>query len=325
MPAGDSTAAQTAPDSVAATDSATADSVAVPDSSFRMSQENTFSIISVLLPHHSLRNSKTLHNWPFFAFAAPSVSSGFKVQKDFGKTFGIGGDAAGDLNFACLALHAQLDLSLIKLLTFSVRGDLASGWNYGETSTFMGVYNPGKKDYRQDIFLTQFSYGVNYKAKLTIPVMAFLPKSKWTKILLSASGSLDYAAYTGASDGEAWLAGSEVRANGYKMQYGGSLMYILPFKHWNMAMLSANVGGFLRDSYFDEVYADYDPDFKTISITPMAMFKLNEKWTGTFVAVISRDREYEASTYESSQEILQKRIGSTWGPRVFTFIANRKF
>lgn len=302
-----------------------ADSSSAPDTSFRMKQENTFSIINILLPHHSLRNSKTLHDWPFFTFAAPSFSSSFKIEKDFGKILGIGGNAAGDLNFACLALHSQLDLTLIKLLVLSIQGNLTSGWNYGETSTFMGVYNPEKKDYRQDMFFTHFSYGINYRAKLTIPVMAFLPKSKWTKILLSASGSLDYAAYTGANDGEAWLAGSEVRANGYKMQYGGSLIYILPFKHWNMVMVSANVNGFLHDYYFDDVYADYDPDFKTLSITPMAIFKLSEKWTGTFIAVISRDREYEARTYESSQEILQKRIGTSWGPRVFTFIINRKF
>lgn len=310
--------------SVQTIDSIPANSKAA-DSSFRIKQESIFSIMGVVLPHHSLRNSKTLHKWPFFAFAAPSVGSNVKIEKDINKFFTLGGDAAGDLNFARLALHSQLDITLVKLLTLSVRGNIASGWNYGETSTLMGVYNPSKKDYRQDLFLTQFSYGVNYNAKLTIPVMAFLPKSKWTKILLSASGSLDYAAYTGADDGEAWLAGSEVRANGYKMQYGGSLIYILPFKRWNMAMISANVSGFLRDSYFDEAYADYDPDFKTVSITPMAMFRLNDKWTGTFIAVISRDREYEAPTYESSQEILQKRIGSTWGPRIFTFIANRKF
>ena len=37
-----------------------------------ISQEHIFNVIGLVLPHNSLRNSKTLHNWPFFAVAAPA-------------------------------------------------------------------------------------------------------------------------------------------------------------------------------------------------------------------------------------------------------------
>ena len=46
--------------------------------------ENTFSIITLVLPHNSLRNSKTLHNWPFIAFSVPGWALNFNIQKNMG-------------------------------------------------------------------------------------------------------------------------------------------------------------------------------------------------------------------------------------------------
>ena len=156
-------------------------------------------------------------------------------------------------------------------------------------------------------------------------MLAFLPKSKWTKIILKGTAEYAYSGYTGADDGEVWKAGSENLVNGFKYKCGGTLIYMLPFKRVNMAMVSANVSGFKHAYDFDSVYKDYNPGFKTVSITPMASVKISENWNGMLMAVVSRDRVFENRRYPTTEEPLQKQVGSEWDLRTVMFIASRKF
>lgn len=303
----------------------TRETSAVPDSTFRFSQDNVFTIVGVLFTHHALRNSETLHNWPFFAVAAPAVSSSYKVEKDFGKAFTLKGDGAASLTPMNMGISSGIGVSLFHLLELGIRGSATSAWNYGKTSTFMGVYDPGEKNFSQDLFLTEGSFSVMYRASVTIPLLAFLPKSKWTKIILKAGANLEYSMYTGAEDGEPWKAGADTRINGYRGEISGSVMYMLPFKHVNMAMLTAKVSGFLDEDDFDEIYKDYDPDFKTMNITPMVMFKINEKWSGMAMVPIVRERKFNKSTYESNEELMLTKTGTQWKMNVLMCMLNRKF
>lgn len=295
------------------------------DSSFRFSHDNVFTVMGVVMTHHALRNSETLHNWPFFAVAAPAVSTTYKFEKDFGKTLTVKGDAMGSLTFMNTGVTAGVDLLLIHLLELGVHGAISSAWNYGETSTFMGVYDSGERNFDEDIFLTEASFSVIYKSSITIPLLAFLPKSNWTKIILKFSGSLENSVYTGADDGELWRAGADARVNGYRGELGASIMYMLPFKHFHMAMLTGKVSGFLHDGDFDEEFQDYDPDFKIFNITPMLMFKINEKWSGMAMAPIVRERKLSKSKYEAGEEYMLKRVGSQWRMNVLMCMFNRKF
>ena len=287
------------------------DSVAVADSTgLKTSREGVFSIAALLLPHNSLRNSETLHNWPFFAFAVPAYTYHFKVQQDFGKLLSFKGLAAGDVNFAGVGL--KLDAAMTAL-------------NYGETATFMGVYDTEKRNYRQDAMFTQYAYGMRYHTALTIPLLAFLPKSDWTKIILKGTAELKYSAYTGAEDKEVWKAGNENMVNGFKYKYGGTLIYMMPFERVPMAMLSVNASGFKHEYDFDKAYKDYNPGFITVSITPMASIKVSEKWNGMLMASVSRDRKFENRRYPTTEELLQKQVGSEWDLRTVMFIMSRKF
>jgi hypothetical protein len=160
---------------------------------------------------------------------------------------------------------------------------------------------------------------------LTLPLLVLLPKSKWTKIILKLSGEYAYSAYTGADDGEVWKAGNGNMVNGFHYKCGGTLIYMMPFKRFPMAMLAANVSGFKHAYDFDPVYKDYNPAFKTVSIVPMLSFKLNETWNGTLMAAISRDRRYEQDHYEANEELLQKQVGAEWDLRTIMCIFTRKF
>ncbi|MBR5693524.1 MAG: hypothetical protein IKX42_07505 [Fibrobacter sp.] len=303
------------PDSTASADS----------SSFKRYTENVVSIVSIVLPHNSLRNSETLHNWPFFAFAAPSWSYSLKMQQECNKLLTLKGSAGGDLSFAGLGLKLDISTELMHLLELGVQANTGTALNYKKTATFMGVYDPDERNYRQDIIFTEYSYGLRYHAALTFPLLALLPKSDWTKIILKGSADLIYSAYTGASDKEVWKAGNDNQVNGLKYRYGGTLIYMMPFKRVPMAMLSANASGFKHEYDFDEAYRDYNPGFVTVNITPMASIKVSEKWNGMLMATVSRDRVFENRRYPTTEELLQKQVDSEWDLRAVMFILSRKF
>jgi len=302
------------------------DSTALADSStFKYSTENTLSIVSIVLPHNSLRNSETLHNWPFFAFAAPSWSYSLKVQQECNKLLTLKGTAGGDVSFAGLGLKFDISAELMHLLELGVQANTGTALNYKKTATFMGVYDPEERNYRQDVIFTEYSYGLRYHAALTFPLLALLPKSDWTKIILKGTADLTYSAYTGASDKEVWKAGNDNQVNGLKYRYGGTLIYMMPFKRVPMAMLSASASGFKHEYDFDETYKDYNPGFVTVNITPMASIKVSEKWNGMLMAIVSRDRVFENRRYPTTEELLQKQVDSEWDLRAVMFILSRKF
>ena len=292
--------------------------------SLQVSQENRLSVVALVLPHNSLKNSKSLHNWPFFAFAVPAWNSNFSLLRN-GKLLTLKGGAAGDVNFAGVGVKLDVAVELIHLLELGVQANGGTALNYGETSTFMGVYDVEKRDYLQDIIFTEYSYGLTYKASLTFPLLVLLPKSDWTKIILKASGEYAYSGYTGADDREVWKAGNGNMVNGFHYKCGGTLIYMLPFKRVPMAMIAANVSGFKHAYDFDPAFKDYNPAFKTVNITPMLSFKVNEIWNGMLMAVISRDRRYEENRYKASEELLQKQVGAEWDLRTIMCVFSRKF
>ena len=308
----------------ASTNSTSADSPA-KQSALLYSDENTFSIVFLGLPHNSLKNSKTLHTWPFFAFAAPAWNYKAEAKYEWGKLLGFKSFLASDASFAGVGFKLDFAMELIKLLELGVQLNTGTALNYGETATFMGVYNPEKRNYEQDYMFTEYGYGVRYHSALTIPLLAFLPKSDWTKIILKGSAELTYSGYTGARDKQVWKAGNENTVNGFKYKYGGTLIYMLPFERVPMAMLAVNASGFKHEYDFDKVYKDYNPGFVTVSVTPMASVKVSKIWNGMLMAVIRRDRKFENNTYPTTEELLQKQVGSEWDLRTIMFIMSRKF
>jgi hypothetical protein len=287
-------------------------------------KEHKLSIVGIILPHNSLKNSETLHSWPFFAFPAPAWLSNYKWQKP-GKLATIKGSAAGEANFAGLGLKLDISVELIHLLELGIQANGGTALNYGKTSTFMGVYDAEERNYHQDIIFTEYAYGFTYKSSLTLPLLVLLPKSNWTKIILKLSGEYAYSAYTGANDGEVWKAGNGNMVNGFHYKCGGTLIYMMPFKRVPMAMLSASASGFKHEYDFDETYKDYNPGFVTVNITPMASIKVSEKWNGMLMASVSRDRVFENRRYPTTEELLQKQVDSEWDLRAVMFILSRKF
>ena len=224
-----------------------------------------------------------------------------------------------------LGIRSDFSVELLRILEVGVQGDVRTAINYGSVATFMGTYNPEKKNYDCDAFMTRFLLGVNYHATLSIPLMAFLPRTAWTKWILKPGATLTYMRYTGADDGEVWKVGMEIAANGYSWQYGATFICLLPFAHFPMAMVSYGVQGIMHKSDYDAVYDPYDPEFKRIHVTPRLAVKLNENWAGMLMTVVSRNRKYRNVRYESNQELLQERTGHEWMLSMIMFVISRKF
>lgn len=300
--------------------------MAVVDTSFRVKLDNSFTWAAFVLTHKALKNSKELHNWLFFPLAIPVAwNTNLTVQKDFGKLLTLKSLAGLNASIMDFGLNLDATIELMHLLEFGISGNIHSSFNYGDYATFMGVYNPEKRDYDSDMFMTEFAYGIKYRIVATIPLVAFLPKSNWTKIILRPNISWTYTAYTGADEGEIWKCGAENSANGWRYNFGGSLIYILPFERVPMLMVHAGVTGFFDSTEFDSAYDGYDPYFETVSIMPMLSIKISEKWNGMLMANFSRDREYEKYHYETMEELLQNRKGSEWGMKVIMMTFTRKF
>lgn len=296
------------------------------DSSFRTSVNHSFTWAAFILTHKALRNSKSLHNWPFFPLATPIAwNSDFRAEKDVGKLMTVKGLLGLNASIMDVGINTDVTVELIHLLELGISANIHSSLNYGDAATFMGVYNPEKRDFDAENFLTAFGYGIKYRVGATIPLIAFLPKSNWTKIILRPNASWTYTAYTNADDGEVWKAGAEYSVNGYRYNYGGTLIYMLPFARFPMLMVNAGIHGFFKSTEFDEVYDDYDPYFKTFSIMPMLNIRISDRWSGMMIANFSRDRKYKNYRYEPAEELLQKRTGSEWGMKVIMMTFTRKF
>lgn len=300
--------------------------MAPADSGITVRTEHALAFAGIFLPHHSLRNSEALHNWPFFGFVAPmGWNSRVSIEKNFDFGVAFKSFAAGNISLFGLGIKTDVTLDLWHLLEVGVEGGLNSGINYGSWMTSMGVYSPEKQEYSTDWMGTEFAYGVHYHGAVSIPLIAFLPKSDWTKIILKPSASLIYSAYTGADDGEVWKAGGENLVNGFRYRVGGTLLYMLPFKSFPMAMISANVSGFKHEYDFDPVYKPYNPGFKTVTVTPMLMMKVSEKWSGMVMVNFGRERVYREYPYEPDAELSQEYVGSEWGLKAILVTLSRKF
>lgn len=305
-------------------DTSKADVMEVP--SFRTFVDHSLTWAALLLTHKALKNSKELHTWPAFGFATPIAwNSSLRAEKDLGKLLTLKGLVGGNVSIMDFGINTDATLEVIHLLELGVSANIHSSINYGDYATFMGVYDTEMKDYDTDMFMTEFAYGIKYRVGATVPLIAFLPKSNWTKIILRPNANWTYTAYTGADDGEIWKAGSDNSANGYRYQYGGTLIYMLPFERVPMLMVNAGVGGFFKSTKFNEEYSDYDPYFKTVSIIPMLSLNISKSWSGMILTSISRDRKYENYRYETTEELLQKRVGAEWGVKVIMMTLTQKF
>lgn len=294
--------------------------------SFRTSLDNNFTWAAFILTHKALKNSKSLHNWLFFPLATPIAwNTNFRLEKDLGKLLTLKGLAGGNASIMDFGLNLDATLEVMHLLELGISGNVHSSINYGDAATFMGVYNPEKADFDGDVFMTEFAYGFKYRVGATIPLIAFLPKSDWTKIILRPNATWTYTAYTGAEEGDIWKAGAEYSANGFRYSYGGTLIYMLPFANVPMFMVNVNTGTFFKSTKIDDVYDNYDPYFKTVNIMPMLNIKISEKWNSMLIANFSRDRKYEKYRYEPAEELLQTRTGSEWGMKVIMMTFTRKF
>ena len=292
---------------------------------WKYTKESNLSIAGVVLTRELMEHSEGAQNWPFLPLAAPMYNYKETMEKDFGKILSMKGEGGVMVTPYDVELKGEWTFGLIHLLELGVSAGILSAWNYGEYAQFMGKYDPHEKDFDSDIFLTEYAYMTQGRLGLALPLMVFLPKSKWSKIILRLGASLQYYGYTGADDGELWHAGVEVGVNGWRYDHSATFIYMLPFEHLKMVMIKTSVGGYFNDSQFDDIYKAYDPSFKTVRIQPMMIYKMSEKWVATFMMPIARERKFVTEDYVARERFLLEQDGSEWNIKTILLIFTRKF
>ena len=200
--------------------------------------------------------------------------------------------------------NCEFSIYLTPLLQLTASSGIHSAWNYSSSNPSLGVYNPAKAEYDKLTSFSEFAYNFAGKATVTIP----LPQA----IILQGSYEHKYVAFTGADDKEPWKCGESGGVNGWKYQASVMIGKMFECPKLKMIGLIGSAEAWYSDSYFDERYKDYNPDFIEFSIVPMVQFELTKKQSLMAQAVISRDRKFENDDCDNDQQLLQVYDGTKW-------------
>lgn len=217
------------------------------------------------------------------------------------------------LNFLGIESGVEYSVFITPLLELKSFAGMKTAWNYGSSQKGLAVYDPLEKKYVKKTSLSELSYMFGEDIAVTAP----LPKGN----ILKGGFNTAYVGFTGAEDKEVWKCGMESNfVNGWK--YTATLMLAHMYNNPSHAMVGiiGSASGWYTENYFDDVYKPYNPDFVTFAVTPMAQWVIGKKQNIMINAVISRDRKFKNSDYDSSEELLQEYDGTEWKLKTIMFI-----
>ena len=182
--------------------------------------------------------------------------------------------------FSPVSLNAAFSATLTPVAFLKLTGGAAvgTGWNVG----FLGLcLNPPSdtQDYVQQSF-----GGAVWRAwgsgTFQFDLAALLP-GDWNHVVLVASPSVEYKAYTGAASGQAWLweADQGMNFNGAKLKATYFLGYQMPLVLDTVGFLLETEEwiGEVRDYSFMASTGGWGSDFVALNFGPLLNFRLGDK------------------------------------------------
>jgi hypothetical protein len=223
---------------------------------------------------------------PVIPVFLPSITAEYNIVKPVQNTkLVFNAKALATITVMQAGTAGFVSLMLPPWISLTAGVHIATAWNYGTMFTFLSVYDPSEQDYDSCTSCTEFEYGAKAEIKFTIPYGMYL---------FQAGYSSEYIGFTGAENGEVWTCGMNSNCvNGFRYNasfLAGRRLNNLLFK---MIGLNASVSGWYSDSYFDDVYKQYDPDFVTVSFSPMIQMQLRKNQSLIIMAVVDRERNFE--------------------------------
>lgn len=192
----------------------------------------------------------------------------------------------------------QVSLTPIAFLVFDAGAALGTGWTAGP---FQGLgINPA--DNTKDINLTPFG-GLVYRfwgAGTFQFDLAALMSGEWNHVVIAATAKVEYKAYTGAKDREAWLYEADGGENFNGAKFFGT--YILGYQ---MPLMVNFVGLMAESEEWIGAVRDYSPmaasggwgsDFRFWQVGSLTNLQLGEKDSLLILVQFKQARDYTDAT-----------------------------
>ena len=225
--------------------------------------------------------------WPMLVGSGP-------LQKD--NNFQL--DLEGELSPVSINGIVSGNLTPIAFLEIGAGGAIGTGWNIGFNG--LGRNLPGVNNEKaQSEPFSGLVYRLWLETTFQFDIAAVMP-GDWNHVLIAAIPKLQYMAYTGANEDEAWQyeADSGMNYNGLKFHGTYFVGYQMPIK-------VNTVGVLIETSQYIDKNADlskmsdtngWGSDFVELMISPLATIELNEKSELTVLLQFEKKRDYTDET-----------------------------
>lgn len=203
----------------------------------------------------------------------------------------------GSLELTPISIKPSVKVAFtpVPFIVFSTGASFGYGWDLPALNfKGMAVYDSTEKDY---VSVNTIFYEWWAQGTFQFDTGALFP-GDWTHVVMLYSYRISYENLAGIADNSIFTwQGSGEKVAGLQNYQSAIIAYQMPLVLYRVgAMLE--IGGYFNG---EGLPSAYDPSFKSISISPLAQFKLSEKDTLNVLCSISSRRCFENVPAEDSK------------------------
>ncbi len=227
------------------------------------------------------------------------------------------------LKDANVALKASLELTPVSIkpgfsatftplpfLVFAAGGEAGTGWNLLGLQG-MASYD-GTSSYTDITPFTSWFLKAWAQGTVQFDTGALIP-GDWSHVVMLFTYQVYYQNLTGVSSGEIWeWQCSKNKADGFNQYMCGVLAYQMPLVLKRVGVMFEMEGHFADSDYNTSKYADYNGNFQSISISPLAQFEFDKHNSLSVLIGFSSRRSYEESHTDDAVEPNLTYAGREW-------------
>lgn len=219
-------------------------------------------------------------------------------------------NAGVEITPVSLAPTVSIVLSPVAFLEFAVGGKVGSGWNVGDAFYGIAEYNASKMEYeKRDAFSSWYLNGW-FSGTFQFDLAAIW-EGEFHHVIASATYKAGYQTLTG-TDATIWLWQNDYAlADGWIYEQEYILGYQMPFR-LSMIAVGTTLSGHYDSNDYGEFASNYNGDFMTIDIWPMAEISFDKKNRVYILANVSSRRSFREKYKDDDHEPLMTACGREW-------------
>ncbi|MCI5828985.1 MAG: hypothetical protein UHY90_04555 [Treponema sp.] len=221
------------------------------------------------------------------------------------------------INISPVHAETALGISFLPLPFLKIGGisSIGSGWNMGEIYGLREYDDSasGGSVYKNATFGKRWIYNAGAYACFMFDAGYVFP-GEWTHVVFLANYKVFYEGMTGMGKGEPWVYKTEFsKVNGLQEEMNFLLGYQMPLK-LKMIGINYNYSGHIYGSDYGDFDSNYNGEFRTMFISPMAQIDVGQKNELYILARFKSIRSFKEShkADEPEKEILLTQSGREW-------------